>query len=93
MSDLRDLVIEESTDFLAKELKAKPGKLNAKIGMVRPTHAARLDALSLSHHPTPETLTPAVALRLAVSSTRFPFLRWSRRCCTRPPRKASCSPH
>ena len=34
MSALRDLVIEESTEALERELKAKPGNLNAKIGMV-----------------------------------------------------------
>ncbi|QDZ23252.1 ankyrin repeat domain-containing protein [Chloropicon primus] len=33
-ASLRELVIQESTEFLAKELKARPGSLNAKIGMM-----------------------------------------------------------
>ena len=35
MSSLRDLVLNESVEALAREFKAKPGTVNSKIGMVR----------------------------------------------------------
>ena len=35
MEGLRELVLQDSAEFLEKELKAKPGKLKAKVGLVR----------------------------------------------------------
>lgn len=85
---LRDLVVQESTEALARELKAKPGSLNAKMGMV--------SLICTTPHwlaePSWGTKSTGKLMPRDSVSLSCRLYRWTSPYSTRPLKRERCSP-